>query len=290
MYQNIEPASLTMKSVSQRMAKKRSVQTTKEREDMNRLAKNRGISSTIKRLFALIIAISAAFAVVTPASAAGVDNTCQSCQTDIDRVMSQSTVVAGKEASQDIGDVMRAVKSGHINLHGTVGDLSQSEAVVYRFAQNGDSIDVVTIPIHGSYSLSSNLSATVTEQGKLLQYNETLVDENADGNFRTVNYTDGKLTQQQNTSIRYRTDNELRKEITAKAPMLASTKKLSPKACASIVFGVSGGLAALIASVCTGACAATIIAVGAPACLACVGMFVAVSGGSLTGFMNCLNK
>lgn len=185
---------------------------------------------------------------------------------------------------------MQAVKSGRINLHSAVVDLSQSEAMVYHFAQNGHSIDVVTIPIHGLYSLSSNLSATVTEQGKLLQYNETLVDENADGNFRTVNYTDGKVTQRQNTFIKYRTDNELRKEITARTTILASSKKLSPKDCASIVFGVSGGLAALIASVCTGACAATVIGVGAPACLTCVGMFVAVSGGSLTGFMNCLNK
>ncbi|WP_281486526.1 hypothetical protein [Lysinibacillus sphaericus] len=108
----------------------------------------------------------------------------------------------------------------------------------------GGGVTVVTVPLHGDYSLPSNITVFFDEDNTVLQTNEMLVTKNDLGNFRVETYLDGSLSNSVDTELAYITD----EEMLAEEPVMEAMGVGAVASClgAYAVIG-AGGIAGAVA-------------------------------------------
>ncbi|MBO2536440.1 hypothetical protein [Rummeliibacillus suwonensis] len=107
----------------------------------------------------------------------------------------------------------------------------------------GGGVTAVTVPVHGDYSLPSNITVFFDENKTALQTNEMLVTKNEVGNFQVETYLDGLLVKSEDTGISWITD----EEMLAEEPALIQPMGVKAvAACLGAVLGV-GGIAGAVA-------------------------------------------
>ncbi len=149
----------------------------------------------------------------------------------------------------------------------------------------GGGVTAVTVPVHGDYSLPSNITVFFDENKTALQTNEMLVTKNEVGNFQVETYLDGLLVKSEDTGISWITD----EEMLAEEPALIQPMGVKAvAACLGAVLGVGGTAAYIIAVACGGSCAAP-TPVTAPICAACIGAYAVIGAGGIAGAVACFN-
>ncbi|KFJ08050.1 hypothetical protein [Bifidobacterium tsurumiense] len=234
-----------------------------------------------RKVLAFISAILATITFAIPASAAEKSSLCSTdtnCINQIETAASQIEEVSPDEAQKVTAEAEKAIRNSDVELHLLNDRLDYNAFSVYRF-NSSQNLTLITISADNTLSPLSNVTIVFNESGKVTQYNESSVNENNKGNSTVTSYINGEFYLQKDTDVPF----------VSRAEFNQPKTRGSVNVCASIVFGVSTGLAALVASVCTGACVGAFTGVTAPACLACVGMFVAVGSGSLSQFISCIN-
>ncbi len=205
------------------------------------------------------------------------------------------TTVGGDEAAAKTEAAMKALSEGSVALQAPLNSVKVAEAKVNSVTTEEGEFTTVTLPIGGPYSFTSNVSMVFDDAGNRLQFSETLVSENAEGNFNVTTYVDGMVTSDQDTDIAFMTDAELKADLEnsqsaggMKADGGASTQaEKNTGACIATVLGVSGVVGSIIAYSCAGACAAAAAGVGVPFCVACIAGFATVGGASITAVATC---
>lgn len=84
-------------------------------------------------------------------------------------------VVSGKLAKELVNATLRAVKEGEVENVAPVSAFDLEGSSVYTV---GGGVTVVTVPLHGDYSLPSNITVFFDEDNTVLQTNEMLVTKN----------------------------------------------------------------------------------------------------------------
>lgn len=108
----------------------------------------------------------------------------------------------------------------------------------------GGGVTVVTVPLHGDYSLPSNITVFFDEDNTVLQTNEMLVTKNDLGNFRVETYLDGSLSNSVDTELAYITD----EEMLAEEPVMEAMGVGAVASCLGAVLGIgAGGIAGAVA-------------------------------------------
>ncbi len=230
---------------------------------------------------------SAATAADQARSATGAD-TAASCTEgqDPSTAATSMTQLTGQQAEDAVAAVRSALASGDISIAAPSGDLALDQAKVYTVDAEGSSYTSVTVPVGGSYnSHVSNLTAVIDADGNVVQSGETLIGENADGNFNISTYADGSLVRSNDTDRSYRTAEQLQAADANSADEVTTRGAGSTAACVAAVLGVSGTTAYLIVGACAGAC--TIPIAGTAICVACIGAYAAVGGASITAVASC---
>lgn len=229
--------------------------------------------SKVKRVFLQVLMILAVFSVgLFP-------NTSVNAQGDGTQDI---VVLTGDEAEQFIDATLNAVEAGEIENIAPESAFSLEESTVYTV---GGGVTVVTVPLNGDYSLTSNITVFLDEDNTVLQTNEMLVTKNELGNFQVATYLDGSSTKSEDTGISYMTDEEL----LAEEPVDSGIQPMSVKsvaACLAGVLGIGGTTAYIIAIACGGSCAVP-TPVTAPICAACIGAYAALGGASIGGVVAC---
>ncbi|MFF2607259.1 hypothetical protein [Arthrobacter koreensis] len=188
---------------------------------------------------------------------------------------------------------MASLASGEIDIQASLESLKASDSKVSTVSTPTGQYTTVTVPLGEPYSLTSNVSMVLDSTGHRLQYSETLVSENAAGNFNITTYVDGTLTSNQDTDLAFMTDAELRADLANSQPESPTSDggmQLAEKntgACIATVLGVGGVVGSIIAYSCAGACAAAAVGVGVPFCVACIAGFATVGGASITAVATC---
>lgn len=231
--------------------------------------------SNAKRLFLPVLMILATFSLkLSPASnvTAQVDNT-----QDI-------VVVTGDEAKTFVDATLHAVEEDEVE---NIAPLSAFDLEESSVDTVGGGVTAVTVPVHGDYSLPSNVTVFFDEDNTVLQTNEMLVTKNEVGNFQVETYLDGSLVDSEDTGISYMTD----KELLAEEPVdsgIQPTGVGAVASCLGAVLGIGGTTAYIIAVACGGSCAAP-TPVTAPICAACIGAYAVLGAGSIAGAVACFN-
>ncbi len=199
------------------------------------------------------------------------------------------TLVSGDEAAAMTDEAVAAVKNGEVALQTPESSLDASEAKVNTIETSEGTFTMVSVPVVGAYSLTSNFSLFFDSAGDLVQYGETLVSENEAGNFNVTTYAGGALTSDQDTDLPYMSDSELVEDMvnTQSEASVGIQSDKNTGACLATVLGVTGVVGGIIAYACAGACAAAAVGVGVPFCVGCIAGFAVVGGASITGVANC---
>ncbi|MFS0675071.1 hypothetical protein [Ornithinibacillus sp. 179-J 7C1 HS] len=193
-------------------------------------------------------------------------------------------VVTGDEAETFVDATLHAVQEGEVENKAPLSAFDLEESSVYTV---GGGVTVVTVPLHGDYSLPSNVTVFFDEDNTVLQTNELLVTKNEVGNFQVETYLDGSLVNSEDTGISYMTD----KELLAEKPVDSEIQPMGVGAvasCLGAVLGVGGTVAYIIAVACGGSCAAP-TPVTAPICAACIGAYAVLGAGGIAGAVACFN-
>ncbi|MCZ4142864.1 hypothetical protein BZG17_34285, partial [Escherichia coli] len=101
---------------------------------------------------------------------------------------------------------LHGVEEGEIENIAPVSAFDLEKSSVYTV---GGGVTVVTVPVHGDYSLPSNLTVFFDEDNSVLQTNEMLVTKNEAGNFRVETYLNGSVVKSVDTDRPYITDEEM---------------------------------------------------------------------------------
>lgn len=193
-------------------------------------------------------------------------------------------VVLGTEAEKFVDATLHAVEEGVVENIAPVSAFDFDGSNVYTV---GGGVTAVTVPLHGEYSLPSNITVFFDENDTVLQTNEMLVTKNTVGNFQVETFLDGVLTNSKDTGIAYITDEEL----LAEEP---SGSEISPMgtgevaACLVAAMGIGGTLAYVIAVACGTSCVAPTPVTG-PICAACIGAYALLGTGTIAGAVACFN-
>lgn len=188
--------------------------------------------------------------------------------------------VIGFEAEEKIDATFRLVEEGE----GTVAPASAlglEGAIVYTV---GGGVTAVSVPLHGDYSLSSNVTVFFDEDDNVLQTNEMFLTKNDLGNFQASSYLNGTLVKSQDIGIAYKTDEEL----LAEEPVIQPTTVGDVAACLVTAMGIGGTLAYVIAVYCGASCV-TPTPITAPICAACIGAYALLGTGTIAGAVACFN-
>lgn len=148
----------------------------------------------------------------------------------------------------------------------------------------GAEVTAVTIPLHGEYSLPSNVTVFLDSDKTALQTNEMLVTSNDAGNLQVENYVDSELVKSQNTGIPYMADEELLQPLDSDIQPRGVPEVA---ACLGGVLGVGGAVATVIAIACSGSCSVPMTPVTAPVCAACIGGYAVIGGASIGAVADC---
>lgn len=193
-------------------------------------------------------------------------------------------LVTGKIAKKMVNSTLRAVEKGEVENVAPVSAFDLKGSSVYTV---GGGVTVVTVPLHGDYSLPSNITVFFDEDNTVLQTNEMLVTKNEVGNFQVETYLDGLLNKSVDTGISYITD----EEMLAEEPVGSGIQPMGVGAvasCLGVVLGVGATMAYLIAVACGGSCAAP-TPVTAAICAACIGAYAVLGAGGIAGAVACFN-
>lgn len=191
-------------------------------------------------------------------------------------------VVTGDEAEEFVDATLHAVEEGEVENIAPISAFDLEESSVYTV---GGGVTAVTVPVHGDYSLPSNITVFFDENKTALQTNEMLVTKNEVGNFQVETYLDGLLVKSEDTGISWITD----EEMLAEEPALIQPMGVKAvAACLGAVLGVGGTAAYIIAVACGGSCAAP-TPVTAPICAACIGAYAVIGAGGIAGAVACFN-
>lgn len=251
----------------------------------------RRIQSIFASLAGMALVVSTAGAVhATP-------STTESPEQSMAQAGAQSSLttvaVDAEEAAEITSEVFSSLSSGEVTIEAPLSAVKASESKVSTVSTDDGVFTTVTLPVGGPYSLTSNVSMILDSSGERLQYTETLVSENAAGNFKVMSYVDGVLTSDQDTDLAFMSDAELKADMAnakSQAPGSEGGMQLAEKntgACIATVLGVGGVVGGIIAYSCAGACAAAAIGVGVPFCVACIAGFATVGGASITAVASC---
>ncbi|OAX46138.1 hypothetical protein gpAD87_26950 [Paenibacillus sp. AD87] len=193
-------------------------------------------------------------------------------------------VVIGNEAKELIDATLHGVEAGEIENIAPVSAFDLEKSSVYTV---GGGVTVVTVPLHGDYSLPSNVTIFFDEDNTVLQTNEMLVTKNEAGNFRVETYLNGSVVKSVDTDRPYITD----QEMLAEEPVNSGIQPQSVGAvagCLGAVLGIGGTAAYIIAVACGGSCAVP-TPVTAPICAACIGAYAVLGAGGIAGAVACFN-
>ena len=229
--------------------------------------------SKVKRVFLQVLMILAVFSVgLFP------DSIVNAQDNDTQDVV----VLTGDEAEQFIDTALNAVVEGEIDNIAPESAFNLEGSTVYTV---GGGVTVVTIPLSGDYSLTSNITIFFDEDNTVLQTNEMLLTKNELGNFQVDTYLDGSITKSEDSGISYMTDEELLAEEPVDSGIQPASMK-SVAACLTGVLGVGGTIGYLIALGCGGSCAVP-TPVTAPICAACIGAYATLGSAGIAGVVGC---
>lgn len=225
----------------------------------------------VKKVFSPVLMILAIFCFdLSPSVTAQADDT------------QSIVVVTGDEAEEFVDATLHAVEEGEVENIAPISAFDLEESSVYTV---GGGVTAVTVPVHGDYSLPSNITVFFDENKTALQTNEMLVTKNEVGNFQVETYLDGLLVKSEDTGISWITD----EEMLAEEPALIQPMGVKAvAACLGAVLGVGGTAAYIIAVACGGSCAAP-TPVTAPICAACIGAYAVIGAGGIAGAVACFN-
>ncbi|WP_434748472.1 hypothetical protein [Paenibacillus amylolyticus] len=193
-------------------------------------------------------------------------------------------VVIGNEAKELINTTLSGIEKGEIKNVAPVSAFDLEKSSVYTV---GGGVTVVTVPVHGEYSLPSNVTVFFDEDDTVLQTNEMLVTKNEAGNFRVETYLNGSVVKSVDTDRPYITD----EEMLAEEPVNSGIQPNGIGAvagCLGAVLGIGGTAAYIIAVACGGSCAVP-TPVTAPICAACIGAYAVIGAGGIAGAVACFN-
>lgn len=190
--------------------------------------------------------------------------------------------VEGDAAAEMVNTALNAVENGEVDAIAPVSAFGLEESTVYTV---GGGVTVVTVPLHGDYSLPSNITVFIDENDTVLQTNEMLVTKNEVGNFQVETYLDGSLVKSEDSGIPYMSDEELLAEEPSEIQPMG-VKAVA--ACIGVALGVGGTIAYLIAVACGGSCVAP-TPVTTPICAACIGAYAVIGTGGIAGVVACFN-
>ncbi|MBY0205688.1 MULTISPECIES: hypothetical protein [Paenibacillus] len=194
------------------------------------------------------------------------------------------SVVIGNEAKELINATLSGVEKGEIRNVAPVSAFDLEKSSVYTV---GGGVTVVTVPVHGEYSLPSNVTVFFNEDDTVLQTNEMLVTKNEAGNFRVETYLNGSVVKSVDTDRPYITD----EEMLAEEPVNSGIQPNGFGAvagCLGAVLGIGGTAAYIIAVACGSSCAVP-TPVTAPICAACIGAYAVIGAGGIAGAVACFN-
>lgn len=199
--------------------------------------------------------------------------------------------MTGKRAEKLIGDVSEGVANGSFNSHAGSSLLELEKGKVYKVSSGSNQFTSVTIPVEGKYAKTSNLTVLFDSNGNRVNYSEVLYTQGDEGKFHLAKFENGKVAEDRDTDIPYKTDSQISAESKqGVSGELSSQKSTGDKvACVASVLGVSGTVGYLIVGACAGACAASETGVTIPVCVACIGAYATVGGASVTAVANCFN-
>lgn len=139
--------------------------------------------------------------------------------------------VEGDAAAEMIDIALSAIENGEVEAIAPLSAFGLEESSVYTV---GGGVTAVTVPVHGDYSLPSNVTLFIDEDDTVLQSNEMLVSKNEVGNFQVETYLDGSLVKSEDTGVPYMSDEEL----LAEEP--SEIQPMGAKAVAACLAGVLG--------------------------------------------------
>lgn len=199
--------------------------------------------------------------------------------------------ISGKDAKGLVRIVSNGVNDGTFNSHAGSSGLNFGKSKVYKVTSGNDQFTSVTVPVDGKYATTSNLTVLFDDDGNTVNYSEVLYTHGAEGKFHLAKYENGKVAEDRDTDIPYKTDSQISQESKQAAPGEVSAQKSTGDkvACVASVLGVSGTVGYLIVGACAGACAASETGVTIPVCVACIGAYATVGGASVTAVANCFN-
>lgn len=220
--------------------------------------------------------------------------TCQEGTTQaahVEQAEAQMTLIDDEVSRSTVDDVDTALRSGEITLQVPQDLIASDQAKVYDIETAGASFTSVTYPMGGDYSMLSNLTVVLDEDGEIVQYAQALVSESSAGTFDLRSHVDGELVFEEQTDIPYVTDAEMRQDLDDGSEELRATAQAASDTalCLAAVLGVSVGFAGVLAFFCSGACATAVTPPTAAVCAACIAGFTTIGGASITAIASCFN-
>lgn len=199
--------------------------------------------------------------------------------------------VTGQRADAALAKTKSLIKLNKTRVQASSVDLAFDETSVNEISTAKGTYTTVTIPLHGEYSLLSNFTVVFDSGDNVAQYTEMHLSENAEGNFRATSFTNGVLTSERDSDIKFASDAALKQGVSqssdSKSIDVAMPAGKSTKNCLIAVLGVSGATATLLAWVCAGSCAAAAAGIGVPFCVACIAGYATIGGASITAVASC---
>lgn len=194
--------------------------------------------------------------------------------------------VTGQRADAALAKTKSLIKSKKTIVQASSESLAFEETAVYEISSTKGTYTTVTIPIRGEYSLLSNFTVVFDKHENVAQYTEMHLSENAEGNFRATSFTDGALTSERDSDIKFANDTVLKQGVSQSTDVAMPAGK-NTKNCLIAVLGVSGTTATLLAWVCAGSCAAAAAGIGVPFCVACIAGYATIGGASIAAVASC---
>lgn len=235
----------------------------------------------VEKLLSCVIAVLGTISFVSPALASPVTSAAAVTANAVN-TMTRET---GESARHKISLVSDLIGNGVLITHVSEDELKIEDSLVYVLSERQGGGSVVIVPIADPYAVMSNFIVYLDDSGTVSRYNEALVDGSTSDTFKIKQYADGALTRSDVSDIPYKTNDELKEELTAESVQQRPMARANPTACATMAFGMGTGFGAILAWACAGSC---VSGVGAPVCIACIGLYATVSYSSINTFMNCL--
>lgn len=195
-------------------------------------------------------------------------------------------VLTGDEAEEFVDATSLAVEEGEVENIAPVSSFDLEESTVYTV---GGGVTVVSVPLHGDYSLPSNITVFFDDNNTVLQTNEMLVTKNEVENFQVETYLDGSLVKSEDTGLAWKTDEEMLAEKPVDPAEIQPMGVKAVAGCLAAVLGIGATAAYIVAVACGGSCAAP-TPVTAVICAACIGAYAVIGGGAMTNAVKCFDR